>query len=107
MSSEHTELPWVVHDFPEDGLAILTAGGGHEIAAMCGADFDPEEMKASAELIVKAVNNHHRLVEMLETTIAELNCLQGNYDDAIGRDPNTNGAAFVAERFLAEIKGDE
>ena len=64
----HTPLPWAV----SSGCDQYICNGDSWIASTMG--IRGEEGAANTRFIVQAVNNHHRLVEMVERFVAD-------YDD--------------------------
>lgn len=82
--TKHTRLPWWSEEesLVEEGITALSS---HEHTALAGVvtcmnDYDPscagdrqkkEELEANLQLILVAVNNHHRLVELLRRAVED------------------------------------
>lgn len=80
----HTKLPWVAnppeeHDCQEEYFVMA---GEYTVAICCVApdDGDPED---NAALIVKAVNNHQKLVDALENALRRLEKADKHIDCSI------------------------
>ena len=70
MSKQHTPTPWIADDFPKE--ILIRAEDGSFIMAMRKSLY-PSEKIANANIIVKAVNNHDKLVEALESIVITIN----------------------------------
>jgi len=101
--SEHTPTPWEVQDYSEsdDGVGIIglrTNDGAPYSSPTNGLvawatlhptemdENDPTRAQANAAFIVKAVNNHERMVEALKRIAAH----DGGYAGDIARDALTD-----------------
>jgi hypothetical protein len=75
--TDHSALPWTWHPKSEDqshnGSIYRMERPGHAYAiAMQPQYVEDKQFAADAALIVKAVNNHERLVKALGDTLCEL-----------------------------------
>ncbi len=70
MTQPHTPLPWKASEFDEEGHYVITNQSGSACIAY-GAGFYGEEnpSEANAQLIVRAVNSHARLVALLNEAV--------------------------------------
>ena len=65
MENKHTPLPWFEHGWESrDDAVFVRSVGGVLVARVCYIG-GTEPAEANAALIVKAVNNHERLVAAL------------------------------------------
>ena len=65
----HTSLPW--HEITAPWYEI-TAPDGRVIATLDANDWTPEEVRAHADLIVRAVNCHEALLAVVNELLSEL-----------------------------------
>jgi hypothetical protein len=101
--TKHTELQWTV-DAGRTPLGetgdympyVLIMGEGLPIAMM-SEHFENETTEANAEMIVKAVNNHDKLVDMLKLVLKE------KYRESNGSIQNTE-IETMAENLLQSLK---
>jgi hypothetical protein len=94
-TEKHTALPWELYKSEEFygidggksmGTTIVTFGSMNEdIEGVRGKTI--EEGRSNAELIVRAVNNHHKLVEACTEALLQLKVLKSTHT----RDIKTNG----------------
>ncbi len=67
---EHTKLPWRVEPLNSGGLIVSTADphndGSNEVCEINGHWVHKHVQEGNAEFIVKACNNHERLVDALQ-----------------------------------------
>ena len=79
---EHTETPWkVAADFWKSNTRIVEVFGSHVLAVTI--DCHPvtaAEAEANAKFIVKACNNHDRLVETLKALYTEFEFQTAAYE---------------------------
>lgn len=84
MSKQHTPTTDLNIGFDEDGDVLCITQGDRDVAYMA---YQGEQGKKDGERILRAVNNHERLVEALEDIIEciklpyELNFLSLNADE--------------------------
>jgi len=102
---KHAKTPWTCRQAPgtDQELWIDSTNGDEELGhyewnmlgAVYGCDerlnIGSEKVKASAEFIVKAVNNHDRLVEALRIAVEKTRI-------------NSNGWVQDADALLSEIE---
>ena len=74
--SKHTELPWEYlkdrYNYEKDGLHRHGSIGGNDWF-ICTMENTPTP-KADAEFIVKACNNHYKLLEGLRAALVVVEC---------------------------------
>lgn len=76
--TEYSKLPWVLRDFEGiKGLNIISFGIDKTIASIIHPDYNQDELKANAEFIVRAVNNHDKLLGTLKMLIEALRAPSG------------------------------
>jgi len=79
--SEHTPTPWKLSPWHiEEGPPAVLAPAGHIVCTTASDD--------DAEFIAKAVNNHDRLVRMVEDLLAVLDDAQSGFIPGTGYDLN-------------------
>lgn len=95
MSQEasHSDLPWIVEE-TNGKIYIINGYGTLAWIGPCGRP--DEEDKKNAKFIVKAVNNHEALVDVIGRLIQAGTSLHA---------PSIMGATNEACALLAEIKG--
>lgn len=103
--SERTPRPWRIEG-PDDfgDYNILHNEGKWAIGAVVSNLNPPELVRANAELIVRAVNNHDKLVAALERIIAANKDFCKSMWDGWEGDPLSD-ACDAAAAVLAEVRG--
>jgi len=86
---KHTPVPW-----------IIGINGYHDIGVMNSASGGSED-KVNADFIIKAVNNHDKLVDMLKQALIALNQVENT--DICGKYNTSYEVCSAIEETLREV----
>ena len=99
---EPTKRPW---EYWEDQTVIVSAEGNQEIAIFAD-DFALKNAKANAELIVRAVNAHDKLVAACEAALSEYEPVSiGTFHSVEVKGQKSMDVVGMLKAALAEAKG--
>lgn len=108
MNSKHTPGPWACltpRTAFTNRCCPIEADGVEIAKVWCDGDEFPEHVgEANARLIIKAVNNHERLLECLRGLLEIENDVCEHNGDYLG---NLSEICETARALIAEIEGGE
>lgn len=77
---KHTPTPWTIEK-PSKGCDVpIIHGSKFEEIAVMMHELSEEEIEANAQLIVKAVNSHEKLVEAIKDLLAAADTMNEHID---------------------------
>lgn len=101
----HTPVPWAIDPDTDDRWSIVDKPGGRWLSnGIATIDYTGGNAEANAAFIVKAVNAHDEMVEVLRKTLRVMsqrdNCLDCFADNLTGE----HGALCVARKARAILE---
>lgn len=102
---KHTELPFRVHESEHNGSIKIFGKGGYvcEVVNHVNSPHGIERGRIDAEFIVRACNNHEKLIEALSKLIEDVRFFENDISN--NEYPHNQEAIINAEELIERLNG--